>query len=183
MTFTLIILGFAAISFWVGFVHPPHALQYKSQAAFLVFVLLAGFVGYFAWRESRTVAELAELIDPVPEITDVTYVPTSAESEAIARFMASVPYDRRIGYTQDERRGLAERAAERTTDYWLIRTALSTDSVLAFYREAASRSGWTTETDEPPWLLLSRADESLVIFASDDFPRPGTKVLYGFTAW
>lgn len=181
MTFTLLLLGLAALSFWAGFVHPPHALQYKSQAGFFVFLLLAGFVGYFAWRESRTVGELAELIDPVPEIIEVTYVPTSAETEAIARFLASVPFDRRLGSTQDERRGLAARAAERETRYWLIKTALAPDSVLAFYRKAASRRSWTTETDEPPWLLLSRAGEALVIFASDDFPRPGTKVVYGLT--
>ena len=142
---------------------------------------LASFAGYFAWREFRTIADLAELIDPVPEITDVRYVPSTAEVAALSQMLATVPGSGHLGTTQDEREQLAERAGERRTDYWLMLTTLSSDSVLAFYRELAPRRGWTVETDTPPWLTLLQDRGRLVLFVSDEFPRPGSKVLYAFS--
>jgi hypothetical protein len=187
MTLTLFLLALAAVFFWAGFMRPPDSWQHRSQAAFVVLLALAGLAGYFAWREARTVGELAELVDPVPEITDVTYVPSAAEVAAISQFLASVPGERRLGTTQGQRRDLAQRteaaageAERRGARQWLLKTALSPDSVAAFYRHAAPRRGWTVETDDAPWLLLARGDERLVLFVTDDFPRPGTKVLYGY---
>ncbi len=178
MSLTAFILLLSAAFFWAGFRAAPHPLQYQSRAGFVVTLGLAGFAGYFAWREFRTIADLTELIDPVPEIIDVSYLPTSAEVAAVSQALAAVPGTGRLGTTQAERQQLAERAGERQTDYWLVVTALSSDSVLAFYRELAPRRGWTVDTDTPPWLTLSQNTGRLVLFVSDEFPRPGSKVLY-----
>ena len=178
MSLTAFILLLSAAFFWAGFRAAPHPLQYQSRAGFVVTLGLAGFAGYFAWREFRTIADLTELIDPVPEITDVRYVPSSAEVAAVSQALAAVPGTGRLGTTQQERQELAERTEERRTDYWLVVTALSTDSVLAFYRELAPRRGWTVDTDTPPWLILSQDSVRLTLFVSDEFPRPGSKVLY-----
>jgi hypothetical protein len=181
MVLTVVLLILASVFFWAGFRSPRRTFQHHSQTGFVVCLALAGFAGYFAIREKRAVGELAALIDPVPEITDVTYVPTSAEGLALSNFLAAVPRTTRIGTTQDERRSLAEDMRERQTEYWLLETALAVDSVFAFYRKAATRRGWKVTSDEAPWLLLSRGDDSLFLFVTDDFPRPGVKVLYGFT--
>jgi hypothetical protein len=181
MFLTAFILVLCAAFYWAGFRAAPHPLQYQSQAGFVVTLALSGIAGFFAWREFRTIADLAELIDPVPEITDVTYVPTATEVAAVSQALAAVPGKGRLGTTQEERRQLAERAGERRTDYWLIVTALSSDSVLAFYRERAPRRGWTVESDTPPWLTFSRDSGRLVLFVSDEYPGPGSKVLYAFS--
>jgi len=55
-----------------------------------------------------------------------------------------------------ERQQLAARIHEDAAEYWLLATALSPDSVLAFYRRAATRRGWTIELDRSPWLQLAR---------------------------
>ena len=178
MALTAFILLLSAAFFWAGFRAVPHPLQYQSRAGFVVTLGLTGFAGYFAWREFRTIADLTELIDPVPEITDVSYVPTSAEVAAVSRALAAVPGTGQFGTTQQGRQELAERTGERRTDYWLVVTALSTDSVIAFYRELAPRRGWTVDTDTPPWLILSQDSVRLTLFVRDEFPRPGSKVLY-----
>ena len=179
MLLTITLLGLTCALFWAGFLTRPHAIQYRSQAGFFVCLALTGLSAYFAWQESGSVAELATLIDPVPEITDVTHVPTSAEVKSIAGFMATIPGKGRGGTTQADRQDLAERASERRTDYWLMKSALQPDAIFAFYREVAPRRGWSIETDDPPWLILGRGSETLVVFVTDDFPRPGTRLLYG----
>jgi hypothetical protein len=181
MTLTAFLLLLSAAFYWAGFRAAPHPLQYRSQAGFVLTLGLASFAGFFAWRESRTIAELAELIDPVPEITGVTYVPSTGDVAAVSQLLAAVPGSSRLGTSQDERRRLADRAKDRRTEYWLMRTALSPDSVLGFYRERGPRRGWTVETDTPPWLTLSRDGAPLLLFVSDESPRPGSKVLYAFT--
>ena len=127
------------------------------------------------------IGELAELIDPIPDITDVTYVPTSAEVAAVSQFLAVVPGRGHAGTTQEERRNLAERVSERHTEYWLINTTLRSDSVFSFYRDAAARRGWEIKSENPPWLYLARGSETLSLFVSDDAQRSGTRILYGLS--
>lgn len=177
---TVGLLVLAVVFFWSGFLRPSDWwFRLRAREGFFAFLLLASVSGYFALREKRTVGELAQHIDPVPEITDVTYVPTSAETLAISRFLAALPGTTRQGNTQAERQALAERMKDRRTDYWLLKTALPADSVFGFYRRAAARRGWEIRTDDPPWLMLSRGGERMVLFVTDDFPRPGIKILYG----
>lgn len=178
---TVALLILAAALFWAGFLAPPFVFQHRAKTGFVVCIVLAGVAGYFAYRTRRTVAELAELIDPVPDVTGVTYVPTAAETGAISRFLATLPGTTRNGLTQDERRDLAERIGQRKTDYWLLKTSMPVDSVFAFYRDVAPRRGWSIRMDDPPWMILARDGERLVLFVTDDFPRPGNKVLYGLT--
>ncbi len=181
MTLALLLFVLAAAFFWAGFRAPPHPIRYLSRAGLFVAVGLAALLGYFAWREARTISDLAKLIDPVPEIIDVTYVPTTAEVTTLSEFLAAVPGKGRFGTTQEERRDLAKEMRERRTEYWLLKTALPSDSVFAFYRHAAPRRGWNIEADSPPWLSLSRDAETLVLFVTDDFPRPGIRILYGLS--
>jgi hypothetical protein len=181
LSLTIFLLVLAVVFFWAGYRAPPHPLQYRSRAGFFICLALAGFTGYFAWRETRTIGELAALIDPIPEITGITYVPTSTEAATVAQFMAATPGRGRLGTTPEARRDLAERVSERRTEYWLIKTSLRSDSVFAFYRDAAARRGWTIETDSPPWLYLARGAETLVLFVTADTPQPGSRILYGFS--
>lgn len=179
---TVILLVLAAAFFWAGYRAPRHPLQYRSRAGFFICLALAGLVGYFAWRELRTIGELAELIDPVPEIIDVTYVPTTVEAATVSKFMAGVPGRGRAGTTQGERRKLAGRLSERRSEYWLINTKLASASVFAFYQDAASRNGWTIETFNPPWLYLARGTEKLVLYVTETSSRSGARVLYEFSS-
>lgn len=176
---TVVLLVLAAIFFVAGVRSAHDTFRQGSRVGFVACLALALFTGYFALRASRAVRDLAELIDPVPGITDVSYVPTAAEAAAISRFLAAVPAASRFGTTPQERRRTAEAARDRRTDYWLVETAVAVDSVFAFYRTTAPRRGWRIELDDPPWLFLSRIDETLFLFVTDDRPRRA-KVLYGF---
>ncbi len=176
----IVVVILAAVSFWAGFRAAPHPWQYKSQAGFVVFVGLAVFTGYFGWREHRTVGELARLIDPVPEITDVMYVPTPAEIQAIARAVAVVPgrgaYG--LGSTPEQRRHLAEEVKALEQRYWTLETKLSPDQIAEFYRDPRHLNGWSLTIDELPWLGFERQPESLTIFVADDWKSPHTEVWY-----
>lgn len=181
MLLTALILVLSTAFFWAGFMAPPHAWQHRSQAGFVVTLGLAGFTGYLVWRESQTLADLADLIDPVPGITDVSYVPTSTEVAALSQILAAAPSSGRLGATPEERRQLADEARQQHTDYWLVKTALFSDSVLAFYRKRGPWRGWTVETDTPPWLIMSHESGRMLLFVSDESPRRGSKVLYSFS--
>lgn len=180
MGLLLLVLALAAIAFWAGFRAAPHPWQYKSQAAFVVLVGLAVFTGYFAWREHRALRELSLVIDPVPEITDVMYVPTSAEIQAIARGVAAVPGEGHggLGSTPDQRRAFAESVDGLDGRYWKLETKLSPDRVAEFYRDASHRNGWDLTIDELPWLGLVRGNEALTIFVQDDWKSPHTTIWY-----
>lgn len=173
-----LLLVFAAIFFWAGYRAPRHPIQYRSRAGVFICLALASFVGYFTWQEARTIGELAKLIDPVPDITDVTYVPSSADVAAVSQLIAAVPGRGRAGTTQEERRNLAERLSEHRSEYWLIHTTLKSDLVFSFYQDADTRRGWAIESDNPPWLYLARGSETLTLYVTDDSPQPGARILY-----
>lgn len=177
---TLAVLALAALAYWAGFRAEPHPAQFLSQAAFLIFLSLAVFAGYFAWQETRAVKELAGLIEPVPGIQSVSYVPTAGETRAIADFLAAIPGRTMTGFSPEERSALAQEVRVRDREYWLVTTALESDSVMIHYRDAALRAGWTVEGAEGPWLFLGRSDGVLTLFVSSRTPRPGSKVLHSF---
>ena len=182
MLLTILMLAMSALFFWAGYVAPPpRPHQYRLRGACYIFLALACFSGYFALREARTLTELARLIEPVPEITDVTYIPSSAEVAVISGFTASVPPGRRMHTGSEERRRHSDTADNRSTGYWLVRTALEPEEVLAFYRDDANRRGWLIGKDTPPWLHMMRESTSLVLYLTADGAGPGTWVLYGFT--
>lgn len=139
----ILAVALAALSFWAGFVAPSHPWQYKSQAGFVVFVGLVLFTGYFAWREHQTVSELSKLIDPVPEITDVTYMPSPQEVQAIARGAATVPGEGRagLGTTPEQRREFAKSIERLEERFWKLETRLAPDRVVEFYRNPEHRNG------------------------------------------
>ena len=178
MSLFILIVILAAVSFWAGFRATPHPLQFQSKAAFVVFVGLAVFSGYFAWREHRAVEELARLIDPVPEMTKVMYVPTAAEVQTIARAVAAVPGSgpRGLGTTPEQRRDFADSVEGLGQRYWKLETKLNRDQIARFYRDARHLKGWTLTVDEIPWLGFERQPESLTIFLVNDSPH--TEVWY-----
>jgi hypothetical protein len=154
----VLLLLLAGASFWAGFRAPPHPLQYLSVTGFMVILGLAGITAYFAQRELHTIEELEALITPVPEITDVTYVPTVRETAAIAL--------------------LSGQPAERDQEYWIVETRLGPDSVRGHYRRAGPRDGWRVQEDLPNWLVLSRGEAQLSVFMTELRRGPGTKVLH-----
>ena len=181
MLLTGSILLLSAAFFWAGFKAPKHPLQYQSQAGFVVALALAGFTGYFAWRESRTVAELAEFLDPVPGITDVSYVPTSDEVATLSQALAPPRSSERPGAIPGGPDQPTDETGQQHTDYWLLKTSLPPDSVLVFYRRSAPQRGWTVDRDTPPWLFLSQDSLRMVLFVGDESPRAGSRVLYSLS--
>lgn len=181
ITLTATIILLAGLAFWAGFKARPHPLQYQSQAGFLVFTGLAIFTGYFAWREHRSVAELARFLEPLPGVRETTYIPTPGEFSAVARFLAAVPGETRLGTSQEERRKLSDASSDYHTRYWLLETDLMPDSVAVFYRSTATSSGWTVAYSQDRWLKLERQDTSLLIWSTESFPLPGTDVIVALT--
>ena len=123
--------------------------------------------GYFGWRETRTVGELTQLIEPVPDIADVTYVPTAAEMLVV---QAAVSPE-----SADERPPGNEPATQR---FWLLKTKLSVREAFAFCKAAARRAGWTVEPQDEGMLMLRRGEERMLIVVAQDWPLPETKVSY-----
>ncbi|HET6361084.1 MAG TPA: hypothetical protein VFH11_03405 [Gemmatimonadota bacterium] len=123
--------------------------------------------GYFGWRETRTVGELTQLIEPVPDIADVTYVPTAAEMLVV---QAAVSPE-----SADERPPGNEPATQR---FWLLKTKLSVPEAFAFCKAAARRAGWTVEPQDEGMLILRRGEERMLIVVAQDWPLPETKVSY-----
>lgn len=154
----VILILLAAASFWAGFRAPPHPLQYLSVVAVVVFLGLAGLTAYFGQRELETLDSLAALIAPVPEITDVTYVPTVQEATAIAL--------------------LSGQPADGDQQYWIVQTRLGPDAVRTHYRSAGPRKGWRVEEDLPNWLVLSKSGSRLSVFVTETRRGAGSKVLH-----
>ena len=183
MELTILLSVVTAVFYWAGYRGPHHSFQYKSKVGFFFALALTILAAYFTWREARTLSELSELVDPLPSITDViTYVPTSTEVSALSQLLSKVPGEGSLGSDREAHRNLTEQTQNRRTEYWIVSTRLRADSVVAFYRKTAPLRGWRIATDSPPWLTLKRDSERLILFVSDDFPRPGSSVLYGFSA-
>lgn len=175
---TILNLALAAVFFWAGFRAAPHPRQHQSKLAFFLFLLLAGFTGYFDWREYRSLGELAAIIEPIPDVTDVDYIPTGAELTAIAAFVEAVPVQGRLSDATG-REGLTERAREIRSRYWSLATTMSVEEVAAFYRVPANRAGWELVVDEPPYLRFERGDELLTVFVQSDWTETKVWYMYG----
>lgn len=170
--------GLCVLNVYLGFVRPSQVFRRYPQTGAIVFFLLTIFSAYFGWREFRAVDELAALIDPVPEVVAVLYVPTPGEMQSIAIAMAAVPGTTRSGNTQAERRQLAKNVESLRARHWRLDTAMSPDSVISFYREQRHRRDWQIASDSPPFLTLKRGMESLMIYTSHDRLRSIKEVWY-----
>lgn len=172
--------GLCVLNVYLGFVRPPQLFRHYAQTGAVVFFFLAIFTAYFGWREIRAVDELAELIDPVPEVVSILYVPGPGEMQAIANAMAAVPGTTRTGNTQAERQRLAKNVDGMRTRYWRLDTTLSPGAVISFYRDRSHRRDWEMVADAPPFLSLKRGAESLMIYTSRDRLRSRTEVWYTY---
>ncbi len=172
--------GLCALNVYLGFVRPPQMLRRYPQTAAIVFFFLTIFIAYFGWREIRAVDELAALIDPVPEVVSVLYVPTPGEMQAIAKAMAAAPGTTRTGNTQAERQQLAKKVEGVRSRYWRLDTTLSPGAVISFYRDQSHRRDWEMMADAPPFLSLKRGAETLMIYTSRDRLRSKTEVWYTY---
>jgi hypothetical protein len=182
MLLILLLLGLAAASFWAGYVAAPHPFQFLSRAGVPCFLALAGLAGYFEVRERQAVGDLAEWIDPPPGITDVRYVPSTGEVQAISRFLSAMPTEGVGSWRQGvDGDAVAEAAGERRTEYWLISSRLPSDSILTLLRADAGGRGWEIGTDEPQWIILSRGPYILSVFLTDAWPESGTDIMYSLT--
>ena len=170
----LVFLAFAAMSYWAGFKAKPHPAQYKSQAGFFVFIFLALFSSYFALRELSTIDELAEIIDLVPNITDVSYIPSKSEVATISSIVSAATPP----HKNEKHQQLDDSLRQRQTDYWLAKSTLPANSVVEFYQHNAQNKGWILEKETLPWMMFSRGMDKLSIYISDDNPGTGSKILY-----
>jgi hypothetical protein len=175
LVFLVVVTILAYIS---GYHMDRSAFRRLGQACFFVGLGLVAFTGYFAWREHKTVSELARIVEPIPRITDVTYVPSPVELQAVARALAAAPGRTFTGNTQEERRATARKIENIHNRYWLFRTELRSEEVMNFYREPEHRQGWNVKTQTGSWIMLEGTVGSLTIFAADDLPSRGTRVIY-----
>ena len=167
-------LAFAAMSYWAGFKTKPHPLQHQSQAGFFIFIFLAIFSGYFALSEFSAIDKLAEIIEPVPYISDVSYIPTKSEASTVSSIVSTaIP-----PHAKDAHRQLDDSLRQRKTDYWLVKSTLSTNTIIEFYQHNAQNKGWILEKETLPWMMFSRGMDKLSIYISDDNPGTGSKILY-----
>jgi len=157
---------------------PYEAFRDRSIAGALIFGALAVFMGYFTWREARALDEIAAVIAPIPEITDIMRVPSPGEIQAVANTLADVPVKGQFGTSQGERRQLADDLQDLHTQYWQVHTTLSPEGAFEFYRDEASRNDWEIETDKPPFLVLRRTGQRLTLFIQEDWKRADTEVWY-----
>jgi hypothetical protein len=170
--------GLCALNIYLGFVRPTRVLRHYAQTGAIVFFLLALFSAYFGWREFRAVDELAALIQPVPEVVGVLYVPTAGEIRVMARAMERIPGSSRAGTTQAERQRFADNTEGIRTRYWRLDTTLSSESVMAFYRDQRNRPKWEISTDSEPSLTLKSGSETLIIYTRHDRLRSVTEVWF-----
>jgi uncharacterized membrane protein YfcA len=179
MTGVLLFLVAATALALFGILHSrPSLFRRWAQGSFVAGLGLIAFTSYFAWREHQTVSELARLVDPIPEITEVTYVPTPAELQAVAGALAATPGTTRTGDTQADRRETARRIGTVQSRYWLLKTSLGPQDVVEFYAAPEHRSGWDIASQDESWIIMNGAAGRLIIFTTTDWPRPGTQVLY-----
>ena len=177
MTGLLVFLvAVTALAYLAGYHMDRTILRRLGRVCFFVGLGLVAFTGYFAWREHRTVSELAQVVDPVPRITHVTYVPNPAELQAVARALAATPGRTFTGNTQEERRATARRMETLHARYWLLKTELSAEEVMSFYADSRHRRGWNIRTQKGSWITMEGAAGSLTIFAAQDWT--GTRVIY-----
>jgi hypothetical protein len=153
-------------------------LRYYAQTGAIVFFLLALFSTYFGRREFRAVDELTALIEPVPEVVGVLYVPTGGEIQVIARATERIPGSSRAGTTHAERQRFADNAEGIRTRYWRLDTTLSSELIMGFYRDQGNRLEWEIGADSEPFLTLKRGSETLIIYTRHDRLRAITEVWY-----
>lgn len=170
----LLTLSLAAISYWAGFKAAPHPAQYLSKSGFFVFLALSLFSSYFAYREHSTISELEQIIEPVPGITEVTYIPGDKERAAVTTIaqLATPPYKK-----NDSPRPVSPQP-DYQSRYWMVTTSLPINSVIDFYRDRASKTGWKIEQVSQPWMRFTRNNEQLSIYISANNYGGGSTILY-----
>lgn len=160
----------AGLCVYVGFfLHRPLFANSRRRArtGFVITLLMIGVAGYFGFREKRSMAELARLIDPVPDVTDVTYIPTGPELAAVSAALSSFADGRArpADFTGMTRR------------FWKLETTLLPAEVMAFYGVEANRGAWSVVAQDEQVLQLRRGPEGMTVFLVDDWD-PGTSVWY-----
>ena len=158
-----VLVAIATLAFYVGFWPDPQGrrmsyFRHRARAGFVVLIGCIGVAAYFGLRENKAVDELATYIAPVPEITDVLYVPTGPELQAIANALA--PLARSPSQPQD--------FSSFTNRYWKVNTTLGEDDVLAFYGADVNRPEWSIAATDGPYLDLRRGSEQMIVFVTSE---------------
>jgi hypothetical protein len=143
-----------------------------------VFAVLAVFTGYFAWRDHDSVRQLKALVD-LPPYDRSVYVPRAAEIRTIARSLpANVPPNFPVTRQQNEQVRNELMSAKDLGTFWILETSSSPDSILYFYKNENHRKGWEITEQSRIHFVFRRQSSTLAIFFLDDFPRPGTTIVY-----
>lgn len=144
----------------------------------LTFSGLTACTGYFAWRDYASIRELKHLID-LPPYDSTIYVPRTSEVRTIARLLPSrLPpnYPLSAGESTALKNDLAK--AKDYDPTWILKTSHTPAFVRDFYQDEKRRKGWTITVDTPVGLILKNQKSVLTIFFTEDFPRPGTSIVY-----
>ena len=144
----------AGACIYLGFVLPESEVpgpRARWRAVLLPLLAVIGIAAYFGIRETRSLGELAELVEPLPGVIDVTYIPSGPEIQALSTFLAPAA----SGEAQDLS-GITQR-------YWKVETALGVDEVRAFYASETNRRDWSVTDSSGGFLQMRRGDERLIV--------------------
>lgn len=135
--------------------------------------VLALVTFWFAGKENQALVELSALIEPVPEISDVTWIMSGPEMEQAQDLILPQGGDGSL--------------ADMDTRIYNVVTDLPADQAAAFYMNPAHCRDWVLDADNSriqatrslSVLLLKRGEERMVITVLEDWTE--TQVWYAYT--
>lgn len=148
-----------------------------TRRSVLIFVVVAALVfGWMRWRDYASLRQLRELVQ-IPEVVDVTAVPSQKQMEAIVSEIQKVPVKPWF-VTKEDIQELVVRVRENKnpTQMWILVTPLNPAAVGDLYQFEEHRPGW--EVAPGCCLLLQRGPYEMLVSFSPDRAGKGTQVVY-----
>jgi hypothetical protein len=149
----------------------------------LIFVLISALVfGSMRWRDYASLGQLRELVQ-IPEVVDVTAVPSRQQMQAIVSAMQKSPVKPWLATSEDIQE-LATRIRDNKnpTQMWILVTSLKPAAVGDFYQSEEHRPGWEVAAKAPGCcMLLRRGSSELLVAFGPDRAGKGTQVVYSLS--
>lgn len=146
MSTTGLVVAFAAGILGVAALSAGERLRPLGRVSLAGALFAAVLFGFLQFRDQRAVGGLAEIIDPVPEVTTAVHVPTPGPAQLAGSVSGG-------GWLRHS---------------WGLRTSLRPARVLDYYRLPEHRRRWAVMTMGPRSLALEREGATLDIIVSDE---------------
>ena len=151
-----------------------------ARRMILIFMGVAALVfGWIRWRDYASLRQLKELVQ-IPEVVDVTAVPSHQQMEAIVSAIQKAPVKPWFA-TKEDVGELAVRIRENKNpaQMWILVTPLNPAAVGEFYESEEHRPGWEVTANTPGCcLLLRRGSYEMLVSFGPDRAGKGTQVVY-----